>query len=108
MGRRETSEHFRGPSAAGAGGIDVVPLPGATPDVVALPDGYLVRDAEGPIWHVASVEEEYAGAAWHERETAEMFGITVDGLNGWYGPYGCGYCAAALPTEPRTAAETIR
>jgi NADH-quinone oxidoreductase subunit C len=25
---------------------------------------------------VASVAEEYAGAAWHERETAEMFGIT--------------------------------
>ena len=25
----------------------------AAPDVVALPDGYLVSDAEGPIWHVA-------------------------------------------------------
>ena len=26
---------------------------------------------------VASVAEEHAGAGWHERETAEMFGITV-------------------------------
>jgi NADH:ubiquinone oxidoreductase subunit C len=31
---------------------------------------------------VASVEEEYAGAAWHERETAEMFGITFLGPDG--------------------------
>jgi NADH:ubiquinone oxidoreductase subunit C len=28
---------------------------------------------------VASVAEEYAGAAWHERETAEMFGVTFEG-----------------------------
>ncbi|HET6563489.1 MAG TPA: NADH-quinone oxidoreductase subunit C [Marmoricola sp.] len=28
---------------------------------------------------VASLSEEYAGAGWHERETAEMFGITFLG-----------------------------
>ncbi len=30
---------------------------------------------------VASVAEEYAGAAWHERETAEMFGIAFLGAD---------------------------
>jgi NADH-quinone oxidoreductase subunit C len=31
---------------------------------------------------LASVGETYAGAAWHERETAEMFGITFLGASG--------------------------
>jgi NADH-quinone oxidoreductase subunit C len=31
---------------------------------------------------VASVAEEHAGAGWHERETAEMFGITFLGPSG--------------------------
>ena len=31
-------------------------------------------DRESP--SVGSVADEYAGAAWHERETAEMFGVT--------------------------------
>ncbi len=31
---------------------------------------------------LASVQSLWAGAAWHERETAEMFGITFDGIAG--------------------------
>jgi NADH:ubiquinone oxidoreductase subunit C len=46
--------------------------------VATDPFGHLVvrtlLPRESPAVH--SVAEEYAGAAWHERETAEMFGIT--------------------------------
>ena len=43
--------------------------------------------AEKPV--VASVAGVFAGAAWHERETAEMFGITFVGADG-----------ETLPLEP--------
>lgn len=49
----------------------------------AEPFGHLLlRTRLGGSTTVASVASSYAGAGWHERETAEMFGITFVGPDG--------------------------
>lgn len=44
-------------------------------------EGIIVIAPVAPGGTIASLTDVWAGAAWHERETAEMFGITFTGHN---------------------------